>query len=128
MSIRNAVAALLMLAPMTGCDSYAVASCESRTKAAEEMVRAPVDTSCTADSDCVIAGTGTDCRRGCSRVVSRQGQTQLVDAQRRAAEGPCKGFAEAGCLQAGPSCQAPQGVVCSDGKCRESVPPASTKR
>jgi hypothetical protein len=121
---------VMVLALVTGCnhpphDGRASASadqpvdeqaCLELEYEKNTIMGGPFDVSCRFATDCVQVWA-TNCGRDCPRALSRAGASAHAAAVELANRGPCKGFKEAGCVMAQPSCVV-RDPVCEDGSCK----------
>ena len=93
------------------------ADCNKRLLQMTHIMSGKYDTSCRTPSDCVLGWPSTDCARACPLAVSRAAASAYDAAAEEANRGPCKGFKEAGCVTAEPSCVV-KDPVCEKGRCK----------
>jgi hypothetical protein len=96
------------------------ASCVERSDMAHlqlDRAIADADRNCSADDDCTVAPSKTDCFENCSfDVVSTKGETEVQDDITAINAGLCAGYAD-GCGFTEPSCKPPPTPACKQGQC-----------
>lgn len=104
-----------------GLYGFGPISCDERTMVASERVGqavAKADTSCSTDTDCVLASNSiADCYYSCGSIVSQGGQDYLENRLRIIEANICGNVDEEGCFVPIPPCIGFEPLSCVDGEC-----------